>query len=220
MNTLTLHTLTLCLLPAVEATIVFGHLDCTTWVFNTGRTPHCLLMQSKKREVAVTRCSLSLMQEHVCSVLWSYWKPVRQTGTMKTLPAASSSCPWCSESKLSSTVWPLLLWCMMGLFSWTFKTVSVPLHPANERTSINHLKYLKSCRSSFGFPSATAALISSSRRRKKERFYFHYTTQDRIMKQVIWEFRSLTAWEEKLLCSLVIQQQILLYLSGGNVWSL
>lgn len=139
MNTLTFHTLTLCLLPAVEATIVFGHLDRTTCVFNTGGSPHCLLMQSKRREAAVTRCSLSLTQERVCwcSVLWSYWKPVRQTGTMKTLPAASSSCPWCSESKLSSTVWPLLLWCMMGLFSRTLKTVSVPVHPANEWTNVH-----------------------------------------------------------------------------------
>lgn len=127
-NTLTLQmTLSPGFLPAGGSTIVFGHLDRTTCVFNTGGTPDCLLMQWQKTEAAVTTCSLN--------PLTSYWKPVRQTGTMNTLPAASSSCPWSSESKLSSTVWPLLLCWMMGLFSWTLKTVSAPEHPGKTRSN-------------------------------------------------------------------------------------
>lgn len=43
MDTLTLQmTLVLGFLPAVGSSIVFGPLDVTTRVFNTGGTPYCL----------------------------------------------------------------------------------------------------------------------------------------------------------------------------------
>lgn len=61
---------------------------------------------------------------------WPYWK---LTGTLKTLLAASSSCSRCSESNVSCTVWPLQLWCRMGLFRWTLKMVSLLMPPGKDQ---------------------------------------------------------------------------------------
>lgn len=61
------------------------------------------------------------------------WEPVQAAGTWNTLLAAASSCSWSSGSNLSSTDWLMQLWCMMGLFSWTLRTVSLLTFPRKEQ---------------------------------------------------------------------------------------